>query len=77
MSDVLAGIGLVAAALASGAAILLPPGRPRALLMVAARPGTAVPLRTLTSISLGLIFAAACFEPWLPLLLLSLPLIRR
>ena len=36
MSDVLAGIGLVAAAAASGAAILLPPGRPRALLMVAA-----------------------------------------
>ncbi|HET7506891.1 MAG TPA: O-antigen ligase family protein [Solirubrobacterales bacterium] len=36
MSDLLAGIGLVAAAAASGAAILLPPGRPRALLMVAA-----------------------------------------
>jgi putative inorganic carbon (HCO3(-)) transporter len=36
MSDVLAGIGLIAAALASGAAIVLPPGRPRALLMVAA-----------------------------------------
>ncbi|HSC21001.1 MAG TPA: O-antigen ligase family protein [Solirubrobacterales bacterium] len=36
LSDVLAGIGLVAAAGASGAAILLPPGRPRALLMVAA-----------------------------------------
>ncbi|HET9154430.1 MAG TPA: hypothetical protein VFN85_09975, partial [Solirubrobacterales bacterium] len=36
MSDTLAGIGLVAAAGASGAAILLPPGRPRALLMVAA-----------------------------------------
>ncbi|HEV2858747.1 MAG TPA: O-antigen ligase family protein [Solirubrobacterales bacterium] len=36
MSDVLAGIGLVAAALASATAILLPPGRPRALLMVAA-----------------------------------------
>lgn len=36
MSDVLAGIGLVAAAAASGAAILLPPGRLRALLMVAA-----------------------------------------
>jgi putative inorganic carbon (HCO3(-)) transporter len=36
VSDVLAGIGLVAAAVASGAAILLPPGRPRALLMVAA-----------------------------------------
>ncbi|HET7454576.1 MAG TPA: O-antigen ligase family protein [Solirubrobacterales bacterium] len=36
MSDVLAGIGLIAAAAASGAAILLPPGRPRALLMVAA-----------------------------------------
>jgi putative inorganic carbon (HCO3(-)) transporter len=36
LSDVLAAIGLVAAAGASGAAILLPPGRPRALLMVAA-----------------------------------------
>jgi O-antigen ligase len=36
MSDVLAGIGLIAAALASGAAILMPPGRLRALLMVAA-----------------------------------------
>lgn len=36
MSDVLAGVGLVAAAFASGAAILLPPGRLRALLMVAA-----------------------------------------
>lgn len=36
MSDVLAGIGLVAAATASGAAILLPPGRLRAGLMVAA-----------------------------------------
>ena len=36
MSDVLAGIGLVAAAGASGAAILLPPGRLRAVLMVAA-----------------------------------------
>jgi O-antigen ligase len=36
MSDVLAGTGLVLAALASGAAILLPPGRLRALLMVAA-----------------------------------------
>ena len=36
MSDVLAGVGLVAAAGASGAAILLPPGRLRALLMVAA-----------------------------------------
>jgi O-antigen ligase len=36
VSDVLAGIGLVAAAVASGAAIVLPPGRPRALLMVAA-----------------------------------------
>ncbi len=36
MSDVLAGSGLLLAALASGAAILLPPGRPRALLMVAA-----------------------------------------
>jgi len=36
MSDVLAGVGLIAAAGASGAAILLPPGRPRALLMVAA-----------------------------------------
>jgi O-antigen ligase len=36
VSDVLAGIGLVAAAGASGAAILLPPGRPRALLMVMA-----------------------------------------
>jgi putative inorganic carbon (hco3(-)) transporter len=36
VSDVLAGSGLLLAALASGAAILLPPGRPRALLMVAA-----------------------------------------
>ena len=36
MSDVLAGIGLVVAAGASGAAILLPPGRLRAVLMVAA-----------------------------------------
>ncbi len=36
MSDVLAGIGLVAAAGASGTAILLPPGRLRAVLMVAA-----------------------------------------
>jgi O-antigen ligase len=36
LSDVLAGIGLIAAASASGAAILLPPGRLRALLMVAA-----------------------------------------
>jgi O-antigen ligase len=36
VSDVLAGVGLVAAAVASGAAILLPPGRPRALLMVMA-----------------------------------------
>ena len=36
MSDFLAGLGLVLAAAASGAAILLPPGRPRALLMVAA-----------------------------------------
>ncbi|HYQ77736.1 MAG TPA: O-antigen ligase family protein [Solirubrobacterales bacterium] len=36
MSDVLAGAGLLLAALASGAAILLPPGRLRALLMVAA-----------------------------------------
>jgi putative inorganic carbon (HCO3(-)) transporter len=36
VSDVLAGIGLVAAAVASGAAIVLPPGRLRALLMVAA-----------------------------------------
>ncbi len=36
MSDVLAGVGLVAAAGASGAAILLAPGRLRALLMVAA-----------------------------------------
>jgi putative inorganic carbon (HCO3(-)) transporter len=36
MSDVLAGIGLIAAAGASGAAILLPPGRLRGLLMVAA-----------------------------------------
>ncbi|HET9676268.1 MAG TPA: O-antigen ligase family protein [Solirubrobacterales bacterium] len=36
MSDVLAGIGLVAAAGASGAAILLPPGRLRAVLMVGA-----------------------------------------
>jgi putative inorganic carbon (HCO3(-)) transporter len=36
MSDVLAAVGLVAAAGASGAAILLPPGRLRALLMVVA-----------------------------------------
>jgi putative inorganic carbon (hco3(-)) transporter len=36
MSDVLAGLGLVVAAGASAAAILLPPGRLRALLMVAA-----------------------------------------
>jgi O-antigen ligase len=36
LSDALAGIGLVAAAGASGAAILLPPGRLRAVLMVAA-----------------------------------------
>jgi O-antigen ligase len=36
VSDVLAGVGLVAAAGASGAAILLPPGRLRSLLMVAA-----------------------------------------
>jgi len=36
VSDVLAGIGVLAAAGASGAAILLPPGRPRALLMVLA-----------------------------------------
>jgi putative inorganic carbon (hco3(-)) transporter len=36
LSDVLAGIGVVAAAAASGAAILLPPGRPRSLVMVAA-----------------------------------------
>jgi len=36
VSDVLAGIGLVVAAGASGAAILLPPGRLRAVLMVAA-----------------------------------------
>jgi O-antigen ligase/polysaccharide polymerase Wzy-like membrane protein len=36
LSDVLAGIGLVVAAGASGAAILLPPGRPRAALMVLA-----------------------------------------
>jgi len=36
VSDFLAGLGLVLAAAASGAAILLPPGRPRALLMVAA-----------------------------------------
>jgi len=36
VSDVLAAIGLIAAALASGAAILLAPGRLRALLMVAA-----------------------------------------
>ena len=36
LSDVLAGVGLVVAAAASGAAILLPPGRPRALLMVVA-----------------------------------------
>jgi len=36
LSDFLAGLGLVLAAGASAAAILLPPGRPRALLMVAA-----------------------------------------
>jgi len=36
VSDVLAGVGLVIAAGASAAAILLPPGRPRALLMVLA-----------------------------------------
>jgi O-antigen ligase len=36
LSDVLAGVGLVAAAGASGAAILLPPGRLRSALMVAA-----------------------------------------
>ena len=36
MSDALAAIGLIAAAAASGAAILLPPGRLRAVLMVAA-----------------------------------------
>jgi putative inorganic carbon (HCO3(-)) transporter len=36
MSEILAGIGLIAAAAASGAAILLSPGRLRALLMVAA-----------------------------------------
>ena len=36
MSDFLAAVGLVIAAGASGAAILLPPGRPRALLMAAA-----------------------------------------
>jgi putative inorganic carbon (hco3(-)) transporter len=36
VSDVLAATGLIAAALASGAAILLAPGRTRALLMVAA-----------------------------------------
>jgi putative inorganic carbon (HCO3(-)) transporter len=36
MSDFLAGAGLVLAAAASAGAILLPPGRPRALLMVAA-----------------------------------------
>jgi O-Antigen ligase len=36
LSDVLAGAGLIAAAGASGAAILLPPGRPRAALMVVA-----------------------------------------
>lgn len=36
LSDVLAGVGLVAAAGASGAAILLPPGRLRSVLMVAA-----------------------------------------
>jgi putative inorganic carbon (HCO3(-)) transporter len=36
MSDLLAGIGLIIAAGASGAAILLPPGRLRALLMVVA-----------------------------------------
>lgn len=36
LSDFLAGAGLVLAAGASAAAILLPPGRPRALLMVAA-----------------------------------------
>jgi O-antigen ligase len=36
VSDFLAGGGLLIAAVASGAAILLPPGRPRAVLMVAA-----------------------------------------
>ncbi|HET8955994.1 MAG TPA: O-antigen ligase family protein [Solirubrobacterales bacterium] len=36
MSDFLAGAGLLIAATASGAAILLPPGRPRAVLMVVA-----------------------------------------
>jgi putative inorganic carbon (hco3(-)) transporter len=36
MSDFLAAAGLIVAAGASGAAILLPPGRPRAILMVAA-----------------------------------------
>ena len=36
MSDVLAAVGLIVAAAASGAAILLPPGRLRAVLMVAA-----------------------------------------
>jgi len=36
VSDFLAGAGLLIAAVASGAAILLPPGRPRAVLMVAA-----------------------------------------
>jgi O-antigen ligase len=36
VSDFLAGAGLLIAAAASGAAILLPPGRPRAVLMVAA-----------------------------------------
>jgi O-antigen ligase len=36
VSDVLAAVGLIAAAAASGAAILLPPGRLRAVLMVAA-----------------------------------------
>jgi putative inorganic carbon (hco3(-)) transporter len=36
LSDVLAAVGLVLAALASGAAILLPPGRLRSVLMVAA-----------------------------------------
>jgi putative inorganic carbon (hco3(-)) transporter len=36
VSDVLAGVGLIAAATASGTAILLPPGRLRAVLMVAA-----------------------------------------
>jgi putative inorganic carbon (hco3(-)) transporter len=36
LSDVLAAVGLIAAATASGAAVLLPPGRLRGLLMVAA-----------------------------------------